>query len=157
MKKVAGTLKISLAQYRDMEAFAMFASDLDEASKRQLERGARLMELLRQPQYSPMPMAEQVAVIWAGTTGQLDEVPVEDVQRFEAEFLDHLRREGTALAEVGAAGKLDDAMLEQMVSLMGQFKGTFRTASGLLLGELHAEPVNDDDIQQQKIVKQKRG
>ena len=79
MKKVAGTLKISLAQYRDMEAFAMFASDLDEASKRQLERGARLMELLRQPQYSPMPMSEQVAVIWAGTTGQLDEVPVEDV------------------------------------------------------------------------------
>ncbi len=157
MKKVAGTLKISLAQYRDMEAFAMFASDLDEASKRQLERGARLMELLRQPQYSPMPMAEQVAVIWAGTTGQLDEVPVEDVQRFEAEFLDHLRRNGTVLGQVDATGKLEDEMLEQLTSLMGQFKGTFRTASGQLLGELNAEPVDDDDIHQQKIVKQKRG
>ncbi len=157
MKKVAGTLKISLAQYRDMEAFAMFASDLDEASKRQLERGARLMELLRQPQYSPMPMSEQVAVIWAGTTGQLDEVPVEDVQRFEAEFLDHLRRNGTVLGQVDATGKLEDEMLEQLTSLMGQFKGTFRTASGQLLGELNAEPVDDDDIHQQKIVKQKRG
>ena len=157
MKKVAGTLKISLAQYRDMEAFAMFASDLDEASKRQLERGARLMELLRQPQYSPMPMAEQVAVIWAGTTGQLDEVPVEDVQRFEAEFLDHLRRNGTVLGQLDATGKLEDEMLEQLTSLMGQFKGTFRTASGQLLGELNAEPVDDDDIHQQKIVKQKRG
>ena len=157
MKKVAGTLKISLAQYRDMEAFAMFASDLDEASKRQLERGARLMELLRQPQYSPMPMSEQVAVIWAGTTGQLDEVPVEDVQRFEAEFLDHLRRNGTVLGQLDATGKLEDEMLEQLTSLMGQFKGTFRTASGQLLGELNAEPVDDDDIHQQKIVKQKRG
>ena len=157
MKKVAGTLKISLAQYRDMEAFAMFASDLDEASKRQLERGARLMELLRQPQYSPMPMSEQVAVIWAGTTGQLDEVPVEDVQRFEAEFLDHLRRNGTVLGQLDATGKLEDEMLEQRTSLMGQFKGTFRTASGQLLGELNAEPVDDDDIHQQKIVKQKRG
>ena len=157
MKKVAGTLKISLAQYRYMEAFAMFASDLDEASKRQLERGARLMELLRQPQYSPMPMSEQVAVIWAGTTGQLDEVPVEDVQRFEAEFLDHLRRNGTVLGQLDATGKLEDEMLEQLTSLMGQFKGTFRTASGQLLGELNAEPVDDDDIHQQKIVKQKRG
>ena len=132
MKKVSGTLKISLAQYRDMQAFAMFASDLDDASKRQLERGARLMELLRQPQYSPMPMEEQVAVIWAGTTGQLDEVPVEDVQRFEEQFLDYLRHNSDLLT-------------------------TIRTASGVLLGEPDADEVTDSDIEQQQIVKRNRG
>ncbi len=157
MRKVAGTLKISLAQYRDMQAFAMFASDLDETSKRQLERGSRLMELLRQSQYAPMPMAEQVAVIWAGTTGQLDEVPVEDVQRFEAEFLDHLRHQSSLLDQVETSGRLEDATVEQLTALMAQFKRTFRTSAGELLGEVEAEPVDGNDIHQQQIVKQKRG
>lgn len=157
MKKVAGTLKISLAQYRDMQAFAMFASDLDDASKRQLERGERLMELLRQPQYSPMPMEEQVAVIWAGTTGQLDEVPVEDVQRFETEFLDHLRHNSELLEKIAETGQLDDAGLETVSGQMQGFKRTFRTSAGTLLGEVEVDEVTEDDIQQQKIVKQSRG
>ena len=157
MKKVAGTLKISLAQYRDMQAFAMFASDLDEASKRQLERGARLMELLRQPQYSPMPMEEQVAVIWAGTTGQLDDVPVEDVPRFEAEFLDHMRHNSDLLNKIAETGQFDDAGLSLIGAQMSQFKATFRTASGLLLGDVDAVEVSDADIQQQQIVKRNRG
>ena len=88
MKSVAGTLKISLAQYRDMQAFAMFASDLDDTSRRQLDRGARLMELLKQGQYSPYPVEQQVISVWAGTTGKLDDVPVDDVQRFEHDMLE---------------------------------------------------------------------
>ncbi len=92
IKKVSGTLKLELAQYRSLEAFAMFASDLDAASRRQLARGARLTELLKQPQYSPFPVEQQVVSIWAGTNGKLDEVPVEDILRFEAEFLDFLAR-----------------------------------------------------------------
>ena len=89
MKNVSGSLKINLAQYRDMQAFAMFASDLDATSRRQLDRGARLVELLRQPQYTPYPVEEQVVSVWAGINGELDEVPVDDVLRFEQELLDH--------------------------------------------------------------------
>src|ERR1700756_1843202 len=92
MKTVAGQLKLSLSQYRDLEAFAAFASDLDAASRAQLDRGARLVELLKQPQYSPFPVEEQVVSIWAGANGHLDDVPVEDVSRFETDFLDYLRR-----------------------------------------------------------------
>ena len=88
MKKVAGGLKLALSQYRDLEAFASFASDLDAASRAQLDRGARLVELLKQRQYSPLPVERQVVSVWAGTNGYLDDVPVEDVGRFEAEFLD---------------------------------------------------------------------
>src|SRR5690606_22324205 len=90
MKKVAGTLRLALSQYRDLEAFAAFASDLDAASRAQLERGQRLVELLKQPQYSPFPVEKQVVSVWAGTTGELDDVPVEDIRRFEAEFLDYV-------------------------------------------------------------------
>ncbi len=97
IKKVSGTLKLELAQYRSLEAFAMFASDLDAASRRQLARGARLTELLKQPQYSPYPVEEQVVSIWAGTNGKLDTIEVEDVLRFERELLDYLRRNTTIL------------------------------------------------------------
>ena len=90
IKSVSGTLKLELAQYRSLEAFALFASDLDAASRRQLDRGARLTELLRQPQYSPFPVEKQVVSIWAGTAGKLDKVPVEDILRFEREFHDYL-------------------------------------------------------------------
>jgi len=100
MKQVSGTLKLDLAQFRSLEAFAMFASDLDAASRAQLTRGARLMELLKQPQYSPFPVEEQVASIWAGTKGKLDDVPVDDVRRFETELLDHLRRNTDVLTSM---------------------------------------------------------
>ena len=92
MKKVTGSLKVDLAQFRAMEAFAMFASDLDAASRQQLDRGQRLMALLRQPQYSPYPVEEMAVSLWTGTTGRLDKVPADDVLRFENEFLDYLRR-----------------------------------------------------------------
>ena len=92
MKKVTGSLKVDLAQFRAMEAFAMFASDLDAASRQQLDRGQRLMALLKQPPYSPYPVEEMTVSLWAGTTGKLDAVPTEDVLRFEREFLDYLRR-----------------------------------------------------------------
>ena len=91
MKNVAGSLKLELAQFRDMQAFAMFASDLDATTRRQLDRGGRLVELLRQPQYSPYPVEEQVVSVWAGIQGLMDEVPVDDVLRFERELLDHLQ------------------------------------------------------------------
>ncbi len=93
LKKVTGSLKVDLAQYRAMEAFAMFASDLDAASRQQLDRGQRLMALLKQGQYSPYPLDDMTVSLWAGTTGKLDPVPVEDVSRFESEFLDYLHRE----------------------------------------------------------------
>src|SRR5579862_2851748 len=97
MRKVAGGIKLALSQYRDLEAFASFASDLDATSRAQLDRGERLVELLKQPQYSPFPVEQQVASIWAGTEGHLDDVPVEDVGRFEQEFLDYLRRSQAGL------------------------------------------------------------
>ncbi|MDZ5647215.1 F0F1 ATP synthase subunit alpha [Nitrospirillum sp. BR 11828] len=94
MKQVAGTIKLELAQYREMAAFAQFASDLDAATQRLLNRGARLTELLKQPQYSPLPVEEQVVSIFAGVKGFLDKVKVEDVNRFEARFLDEIRSKG---------------------------------------------------------------
>src|SRR5690554_3650988 len=106
MKKVSGTLKLELAQYRSLQAFALFASDLDAASRAQLTRGARLMELLKQGQYSPFPVEDQVASIWAGTKGKLDDVPLEDVARFEAELLGHLRRNTSVLTEISSSGNL---------------------------------------------------
>ncbi len=114
MKKVSGTLKLELAQYRSLEAFAMFASDLDAASRGQLQRGAVLMELLKQGQYSPFPVEEQVASIWAGTMGKLDDVPVEDVRRFESEMLDHLRRNTDVFSTIVETGKLEDATEAQL-------------------------------------------
>jgi F-type H+-transporting ATPase subunit alpha len=91
MKQVAGSVKLELAQYREMAAFAQFASDMDASTRALLERGARLTELLKQPQYSPMKVEEQVAVIFAGVNGYLDAIEVADVGRFEAGLLDHMR------------------------------------------------------------------
>ena len=92
MRKVAGSLRLNLAQFRELEAFAAFGSDLDAASKAQLERGVRLVELLKQPQYQPQAMEREVVSVWSGTSGALDDVPVEDIRRFDAEFLDYLER-----------------------------------------------------------------
>lgn len=157
MKKVAGTLKISLAQYRDMQAFAMVASDLDDASKRQLERGARLMELLRQPQYSPMPNAEQVAVIWAGTTGQLDDVPVDEIRRFEKLFLEYLHENTDLLEHIEGTGTFGDDEIAKATEAIGAFKRSYRTVDGQALGADDVDDVSDDDIRQQQIRKQNRG
>jgi len=139
MKKVAGQLKLSLAQFRDLEAFAAFASDLDAASRAQLDRGARLVELLKQPQYSPFPVEEEVVSIWAGTTGQFDDVPVEDVKRFESEFLDYLRRSnGGLLTSIRETKDLTDDNITTLKDAMDSFRRTFEVTGGQLL-------VSDDD------------
>jgi len=109
MKSVAGTLRLDLAQYRSLEAFAKFGSDLDPATQRQLTRGARLVEVLKQGQFQPVPVEEQVAVLVAATSGILDAVPVEKVKAFEAEYLDTLRAtQGQHLDAIRTTGKLSD-------------------------------------------------
>ncbi|GAA2944976.1 F0F1 ATP synthase subunit alpha [Glutamicibacter bergerei] len=159
MKKVSGTLKLELAQYRDMAAFAMFASDLDAASKQQLTRGARLMELLKQGQYTPYPVEDQVVSIWSGTNGYLDDVPVEDVQRFEAEFIDYLRHRTEVLNVIGQTGKLENETLEAMKTAVVDFKaGFFGDGDDQLVAAGHEEhdALDAESVDQEKIVKQKR-
>ncbi|MBD9698476.1 F0F1 ATP synthase subunit alpha [Flavimobilis sp. GY10621] len=155
MKKVSGTLKLDLAQYRSLEAFAMFASDLDSASKAQLTRGARLMELLKQGQYSPYPVEDQVASIWAGTKGKLDDVPLEDVRRFEAELLDHLRRNTEVLTTIGSTGKLEDSTEEALGAAIDDFRLSFLKGDGTpLVGSEESDEVTP--VEQEQIVKQKK-
>lgn len=158
MKKVSGSLKLDLAQFRAMEAFAMFASDLDATSRRQLDRGQRLVELLRQPQYSPYPVEEQTVSIWAGTTGKFDDVPVEDVLRFEREFLDYLRRDSKVLDAVRESGKFEDDSAQAVESALADFKPTFQTSGGeLLVGREETKAMDEEDVEQEQIVRQKRG
>ncbi len=158
MKQVSGTLKISLAQYRDMEAFAMFASDLDSASRRQLERGARLVELLRQPQYSPYPVEEQIVSVWAGINGVMDDVPVDDVLRFERELLDHLRRNTSVLQAIEGTGKWDDETESIVRREADVVKQSFRTSDGrVLVGHEEHQAIERKDVEHDQIVKQKRG
>jgi F-type H+-transporting ATPase subunit alpha len=155
MKQVSGTLKLDLAQYRSLEAFAMFASDLDAASRAQLTRGARLMELLKQPQYSPFPVEEQVASIWAGTKGKLDDVPVEDVRRFESELLDHLRRNTDVLSTIAGTGKLGDDLEAKLASAVDEFRHGFLKGDGTpLVGA--EQPEDETPVEQEQIVRQKK-
>jgi F-type H+-transporting ATPase subunit alpha len=159
IKKVSGTLKLELAQYRSLEAFAMFASDLDAASRQQLARGARLMQLLKQPQYSPYPVEEQTVSIWAGTTGKLDEVPVEDILRFESELLDYLRRNSTVLTTIRETNDLKDDTISALEADVLKFKKVFLTGVGKPLSSVGNESVaamEEEEVDQEKIVKQKR-
>ena len=157
MKTVAGSLKLELAQFRDMQAFAMFASDLDATTRRQLDRGSRLTELLRQPQYSPYPVEEQVVSVWAGLQGLMDEVPVIDVLRFEREMLDYLRHHGSALANIRETKVFDDDTATDLRRQIGEFKQGFQTSEGKLLPGLEKyEPLDAEDVSQEKIVAQKR-
>jgi F-type H+-transporting ATPase subunit alpha len=159
IKKVSGTLKLELAQYRSLEAFAMFASDLDATSRRQLARGARLTELLRQPQYSPYPVEEQVVSIWAGTNGHLDEVPVPDVLRFERELLDSLKRNTKILDTLRDTNVLTDETVADLEKAVEKFKGEFQTGDGRTLDAPGSEQFDEiplDDINQEKIVKSRR-
>ncbi|GAA1622872.1 F0F1 ATP synthase subunit alpha [Kribbella alba] len=158
MKKVSGSLKLDLAQFRAMEAFAMFASDLDATSRRQLDRGQRLVELLRQPQYSPYPIEEQIVSVWAGTTGKFDDVPVTDVLRFEREFLDYLRRESNVLAAIRESGQFGDDEAAAVTEALEKFKPTFQTSDGqLLAGKEETAAMDEEDVEQEQIVRQKRG
>ncbi|MFD2079523.1 F-type H+-transporting ATPase subunit alpha [Actinopolymorpha cephalotaxi] len=160
MKAVAGQLKLDLAQYREMQAFAMFASDLDAASRRQLERGQRLTELLKQPQSSPYPVEDQVVSIWLGTTGKLDDVPVDDVRRFEGEFLDFLRRDRSGILNgIRETLNFTDDTVSTLEEAVTDFKQTFETSDGQLLkpGREEVEALEEESVEQEKIVRQKRG
>jgi F-type H+-transporting ATPase subunit alpha len=159
IKKVSGTLKLELAQYRSLEAFAMFASDLDAASRKQLERGARLTELLKQPQYSPYPVEEQTVSIWAGTTGKLDDVPVQDVLRFEREFLDHLKRNSKVLKTIAETANLGDDQISELEKALTHFKKMFKLHTGEPLVKVGNESVaalDEDEVSQERIVKQRK-
>ena len=154
MKSVAGTLKLNLAQFRDMQAFAMFASDLDATTRRQLDRGARLTELLRQPQYAPYPVEDQVVSVWAGLQGLFDDVPLNDVLRFERELLEYLRSQASVLQTISETLKFDDDTAAATKSAIETFKRQFRTSEGKLLVVDHKtdERVAKEDIHQEEIV-----
>ena len=129
MKKIAGRLRLDLAQFRELEAFAAFGSDLDAASKAQLERGVRLVELLKQGQYSPFSVEREVVSIWSGTTGKLDSIPVPDIRRFEGEFLDFIARERKAILEVIAETKdLSDDTVASLTEAIATFTDQFVTS-----------------------------
>lgn len=158
MKAVTGSLKVDLAQYRAMEAFAMFASDLDAASKQQLARGQRLMALLKQPAYSPYPLADMTVSLWLGTSGRLDVVDTGDVLRFEREFLDYLHRSHDGiLAAIRETQKFEDE--DGLAAAYDSFLDQFETSDGgsIKVGhEPEAEALADDELEQEQIVKQKR-
>ena len=158
IKKVSGTLKLELAQYRSLEAFAMFASDLDAASRRQLARGARLTELLKQPQYSPYPVEEQVVAIWAGTKGKLDTIAVDDVLTFERELLDHLRRNTSILTTLAERNVLDEETEAELDAAIDSFVTEFQGAGsdGVQAGSEQFGETETEDINQEKIVRRKR-
>src|SRR6202035_5346441 len=147
MKKVAGQLKLSLSQYRDLEAFAAFASDLDAASRAQLDRGARLVELLKQPQYSPFPVEEQVVSIWAGSNGYLDDVPIEDIGRFESDFLEFLRRSHAGVLQtIRESLDLAEDTVTALKDAIEEFRKGFETSSGELLSgeDEQSEPLESE-------------
>jgi F-type H+-transporting ATPase subunit alpha len=153
MKRVAGTLRLNLAQYRDLEAFASFASDLDAASRAQLERGARLVELLKQPNYSPFPVEEEVVSVWAGTEGKLDDIPVSDISRFEAEFLQHLRHANPGVLAAIADGEWDDEIVKTLDEAITGFKDTFLAREDTIrINEPEAEAI-DEEAQRRETVR----
>jgi F-type H+-transporting ATPase subunit alpha len=155
MKKVAGGLKLALSQYRDLEAFAAFASDLDAVSRAQLDRGARLVELLKQPQYSPLPVERQVVSVWSGTSGYLDDVPVHDVRRFEDEFLDTIGRQHAGIYDaIRETGELSEDTATALKDAIEAFRRGFEVAGGeMLVKEEPAEPIEEAEVGHEKVTK----
>ena len=147
MRSVAGNLRLNLSQYRDLEAFASFASDLDAVSRAQLDRGARLVELLKQPQYDPFPVENEVVSIWAGSNGHLDDVPIEDVGRFESEFLDYLKRNHAGiLTTIRETKALSDDGVTALKDAVDSFRRTFEKGTGeLLVSDEPAEALENED------------
>jgi F-type H+-transporting ATPase subunit alpha len=159
MKSVAGRLRLDLAQYRELEAFAAFGSDLDAASKQQLTRGAVLVELLKQPQYAPFAVEEQVVSLWAGTTGRLDEVPIEDVRRFEREFLDYISSKHQSVFDsITSTKKLEDDTILILEKAIEEFKKQFTTTSGeRLIKDVPVEALAADEVEQATVTRRARG
>jgi len=153
MKEVAGSLRLDLSQYRELEAFAAFASDLDENSRKQLDRGARLVELLKQPQHQPMPVEEQVVSIFLGTKGHLDSVPVEDVRRFETEFLDHMRAAHDGiLKEIRETKQLPEETEDKLTDVINQFKKGFATSDGSsAVPDEHVSAMAEEDVEKESV------
>jgi F-type H+-transporting ATPase subunit alpha len=152
MKTVAGSLRIDLSQYRELEAFAAFASDLDAASKAQLERGERLYEVLKQREYSPIPVEEQVITVFLGTNGHFDTVPPEDVRRFNTELLENVRhKHDVILREIRETGKWTDENAERLVKATDDFKKGFLTSEGKPLMEAEAEAMAEEQVGQETV------
>jgi F-type H+-transporting ATPase subunit alpha len=153
MKEVAGSLRLDLSQFRELESFAAFASDLDATSKAQLDRGERLVELLKQPQYQPSPVEEQVISIFLGTDGHLDSVPAEDVHRFETEFLDHIRgsKDGI-LSDIKKTQKLSEETEKKLVDAINEFKKGFAaTGGGSVVRDEHVEALDEDQVAKEAV------
>ncbi len=149
MKKIAGRLRLDLAQFRELEAFAAFGSDLDAASKAQLERGVRMVELLKQGQYSPFSLERMIASIWAGTTGQLDSIPLADIRRFEEEFLDFIARERKAIFDVISESKeLGDDTVVKLTEAITTFKAQFTSSVTKAVNEAAVAAEGDDGVEQ---------
>jgi F-type H+-transporting ATPase subunit alpha len=153
MKEVAGSLRLDLSQFRELESFAAFASDLDATSKAQLQRGERLVELLKQPQYRPAPVEEQVVSIFLGTGGHLDSVPVEDVSRFEAELLDHLRAsDDGVLSSIRESQKLGEETEKKLTDAIKDFKKGFAaTGGGSVVPDEHVEALDEDEVAKESV------
>ncbi|HZP71745.1 MAG TPA: F0F1 ATP synthase subunit alpha, partial [Gaiellaceae bacterium] len=129
MKKVAGRLRLDLAQYRELEAFAQFGSELDQATQSALNRGEKMVATLNQPQYQPWPMEEQVAALYAGVNGDLDDIPTEDVPRFQEELRESLRAQGEIYKTIRESGDLSDETAEQLNGEIEKLKGRFATST----------------------------
>nr|VDG63890.1 F0F1 ATP synthase subunit alpha [Streptococcus thermophilus] len=153
MKKVAGNLRLDLAAYRDLESFAAFASDLDDASKRQLERGQRLVELLKQPENSPQPVEFQIISIHLANEGAFDSVPVEDVRRYEAELHETIRSEAPEVYEqVDGGAALSDESKETLARVNERFAQNFQTSDGeRVVREPEADALDEGDISKQQL------
>jgi F-type H+-transporting ATPase subunit alpha len=152
MKRVAGRLRIDLAQFRELEAFAAFASDLDRASRAQLDRGGRLVELLKQHNYSPYPVEGQVISVWIGTEGKVDDIPLEDVRRFEGELLEHMRRQHRDLLDAIAGGTWDDDLVAKLDAALSAFKANFLAEEHKVrVNEPSAEPM-EEGVESQETV-----
>jgi F-type H+-transporting ATPase subunit alpha len=153
MKEVAGSLRLDLSQYRELEAFAAFASDLDETSKAQLERGARLVELLKQAQYSPMAVEDQVVAIFLGTKGHLDSVPVADVGRFEAEFIEHLKAAHSGiLTDIRDSQKLSEDNDVKLLTAIADFKRGFATTDGSsVVPDARVAAMDEADVEKESV------
>jgi len=157
MRSVSGSLRVDLAQFRDLEAFAAFASDLDDASKAQLARGQRMVELLKQGQYQPYPVEDQVAAIWIGSSGSIDDVPVADVRRFEADFLSFLKTDHAGiLGTIRETGLLKDDTVASLKDAVAQFKRGFELGDGTLLADQNkVEALDESEVGQATITKHK--
>jgi len=154
MKSVAGRLRVDLAQYRELEAFAAFGSDLDQASKAQLDRGARLVELLKQSQSNPFPIEREVVSIWAGTTGALDDIPVADIRRFERDLHDYIQHNAKQIFDtIVETGTLPDDTVEELKKAVAEVKQEFCTSEQIAAAEEETDAMSAEDVGQHTVTR----